>query len=245
MAVYEHAGAVVEEILKADDHQKILACCLLWRCWIRRNKINAGEKAPTIAEVISQTRYWAKESELLLSQGRTADVQKVEKKWQRPEGETIKINTDGAFSAEKCQGGWGFVARDAQGRVRGAGAGKIKYAGSAVQAEALACAEALQAAMEWGMVDFSIETDSLNLVSALKGTDFDLAPEGVLFRDIKSFIRLNFGTLEIDYAPRTCNKVAHQLAAYGARHELDRAIWVDTMPYDVMCVATSEFAVSG
>jgi hypothetical protein len=81
MAVYEHAGAVVEEILKADDHQKILACCLLWRCWIRRNKINAGEKAPTIAEVISQTRYWAKESELLLSQGRTADVQKVEKKW--------------------------------------------------------------------------------------------------------------------------------------------------------------------
>ena len=76
MATFEHAGEVVQEILGANDEQKILASCLLWRCWLRRNKLNAGEKACTIAELIGQTRYWAKESETLSRQEKITAAEK-------------------------------------------------------------------------------------------------------------------------------------------------------------------------
>jgi hypothetical protein len=63
-----------------------------------------------------------------------------------------------------------------------------------------------------------------------------------MFRDIHLFISLNFGVVEISYAPRVCNKVAHALAAYGARHAVEREVWVDMIPRDVRDVAVTEFA---
>jgi hypothetical protein len=97
LATFEHAGAVVQEILKLNDKQKILACCLLWRCWLRRNKINVGEKAPTTAELVGQTRFWASESEMFLKQAKTHVAEKSVQKWQKPISDVIKFNTDGAF----------------------------------------------------------------------------------------------------------------------------------------------------
>jgi hypothetical protein len=40
MASYQHAGAMIEEILKLDAKTQVTAFCLLWRWWTRRNKIN-------------------------------------------------------------------------------------------------------------------------------------------------------------------------------------------------------------
>jgi hypothetical protein len=44
--------------------------------------------------------------------------------------------------------------------------------------------EALQAAADWGMLHIHIETDSMNLVRAMQASNFDLAPEGVIYRDL-------------------------------------------------------------
>jgi hypothetical protein len=162
--------------------------------------------------------------------------------WQAPEGDTIKINTDGAFDSDTRTGGWGFIARDATGSVRGAGAGRVNHAGSAMQTEAIVCAEALQAAADWGMSKIIIETDALKLVSALKSSEYDLSPEGVIFRDSRVFISLNFGNVEVSFAPRMCNNVAHSLAAYGVSHMAERER-VDEVPHDVHDVMVSEFAV--
>jgi hypothetical protein len=136
MASYKHAGAVVQEILNLNDEKKILLSCLLWRCWLRRNKINAGEKAPSIDDTIGQIMYWTRESSILGRQKSVATAEKQAGRWRAPEGDTIKINTDGAFDAETSSGGWGFVARDAQGVIRGAGDGRMSHAGSAMQAKA-------------------------------------------------------------------------------------------------------------
>jgi hypothetical protein len=46
-------------------------------------------------------------------------------------------------------------------------------------------------------------------VNALNSSDRDLPHEGIIFRDIKSFLRLNFVSVEVRFAPRSCNKVAH------------------------------------
>jgi hypothetical protein len=63
MCSYQHAGAMLEEIMKLDKKKQISVCCLLWRWWTRRNKINHHEKVGELTEVIGQIRYWVTESE--------------------------------------------------------------------------------------------------------------------------------------------------------------------------------------
>jgi hypothetical protein len=58
-----------------------------------------------------------------------------------------------------------------------------------------------------------------NLVRAIKSKEFDFTPEGDIYRDIRAFISLNFVSVNIVFRPRSCNKVAHALAAIGAREE--------------------------
>ncbi|XP_073357849.1 uncharacterized protein [Aegilops tauschii subsp. strangulata] len=129
-------------------------------------------------------------------------------------------------------GGWGFVVRDHQGDICGSGAGRLRYVASATQAKAEACAAALVAASNWGMTNIQVELDCQVLVKALKGTEADRAPEGLLFREIRQFARLNFSTVSFSFAPRACNKLAHALAAYGACHEASGETWSGDLPDD-------------
>jgi hypothetical protein len=64
-----------------------------------------------------------------------------------------------------------------------------------------------------------IESDAQNLVRAAKSSDFDLAPEGVVYRDIRSCVNHSFSSACCVHCSRTCNKVAHTLAALGASSE--------------------------
>lgn len=50
-------------------------------------------------------------------------VERREKRWERPFGDQMKINTDGAFHQISGDGGWGCVIGDATGDVLRAGAG--------------------------------------------------------------------------------------------------------------------------
>jgi ribonuclease HI len=165
---------------------------------------------------------------------------KVIKHWSAPAGDLIKINTDGAFHQQNKQGGWGFVARDQHGLARAAGAGHLNAVASAAQAEAIACREALMAASDWGMTQVIIETDSSNLVRAVLGTDFDRAPEGVLYRDIRAICRLNFSLCQFVYCPRDCNKVAHALGAVGAGQLESKRLWLDDVPDFVMVLVAGD-----
>ena len=79
------------------------------------------------------------------------------------------------------------------------------------------CWEAVQAAATWGVGCIQIETDCANLITALQTTDFDLTMEGVIFRDLRTFIQLHFIAVDFLFTPRTCNNIAHALTAMGAR----------------------------
>jgi hypothetical protein len=62
LCTLEHAGDVIQEILKLNDEQKVISCCLLWRSWLRRNKINAEGQIQSLPELISQVKYWVREA---------------------------------------------------------------------------------------------------------------------------------------------------------------------------------------
>ena len=70
------------------------------------------------------------------------------------------------------------------------------------------------------MMNVQVELDCQVLVKALQGSEMDLAAEGILFREIRQFVRLNFSRVVFSFAPRACNKLAHALAACGARRDV-------------------------
>jgi ribonuclease HI len=107
---------------------------------------------------------------------------------------------------------------------------------SALHAEVMACLQALQAAIEWGMVHVQIETDSTTLVRALQGTEHDLCPEGILFREMRIFLQLNFVSWSVNHVVRSCNNAAHLLAALGSNQSEVRLVWPDHVPDDVNVV---------
>ena len=67
-------------------------------------------------------------------------------RWRKPMNEKMKINSDGAFTADTGEGGWGYVIRDGDGMVLYAGAGNLMRLTEATQAEVRACLEGAKAA---------------------------------------------------------------------------------------------------
>lgn len=63
----------------------------------------------------------------------------------------------------------------------------------------------------------------------------DLAAEGLLFREIRQFARLNFSRAVFSFAPRACNKLAHALPTFGACHQTSLRIF--RMMYPSACPA--------
>jgi hypothetical protein len=128
------------------EDQSIVIACLLWRWWTRRNEINAKERTGDPAEILSQVHFWAGEANIYCSKTVSEKPSTEKCSWQKPRGDTLKINIDRSFFAEKRLGGWGFAVRDQFGQIWGAGAGQLTYAASAAQTEVRACEEAVRAA---------------------------------------------------------------------------------------------------
>jgi len=101
----------------------------------------------------------------------------------------------------------------------------------ALVAEGEACLAALRAATELGISRIIPETDSKNLVQAITTCDFDQAPGGVIFREIKEMLSLHFNPDRIVFSTRSSNKCAHELAHFGLARDPDQPIvWLDPLP---------------
>jgi ribonuclease HI len=116
---------------------------------------------------------------------------------------------------------------------------------SAAHAEVQACEEAAHAASGWGMVHVQIESDSQNLVHAMRSTEFDRAAEGIIYRNLRLHMQLAFNSVEFVFAPGTSNNLAHELAAFGASRQDIRCIWPESLPDGVSVLLASTVAEPG
>uniref|UniRef100_A0A0A9AQW2 RNase H type-1 domain-containing protein n=1 Tax=Arundo donax TaxID=35708 RepID=A0A0A9AQW2_ARUDO len=57
-----------------------------------------------------------------------------------------------------------------------------------------------------------LETDALNVKTALESIEFDLATTGVLFREARYLLLTNFIEFHVIHRYRSCNRVANELA---------------------------------
>ena len=85
----------------------------------------------------------------------------------------------------------------------------------------MACLQALQAAIDLGKSRVHLETDAVQVQQAVESQRWDLSMAGGLIREIKELVSLNCVEFKIRAVPRSCNRVAHDLAALGCVCSVD------------------------
>jgi hypothetical protein len=229
--------------LKGNDGAVVIA--LLWTWWDARNKANAEKRMPTIEEVQYRTLEAASNSNLVqrMVSRDSPRQQQSPCRWHPPPANFLKINIDGAFCEKEKKGAWGFVIRDCDGHGVLAGSGNLLAVNDALSAEAEACLAALNAAMDAGISQVIVETDSTSLVAALQSPSFDQAPGGVIFREARRLLALHFTVHGICFVRRTCNRYAHELARSGLARDPDAPIiWSDPLPSFVNTLGDRDLA---
>ena len=76
------------------------------------------------------------------------------------------------------------------------------------------------------------ETDSSILATAIRTSDYDYGPGGVIiFKEIRELLSLHFTHESIIHVPRSCNCYAHKFAHSGLERDPDQPIiWFDPLP---------------
>jgi hypothetical protein len=216
LAALTSTKEMMKEIWGLEQEESLTVVLLLCHWWLERNRIREGERRRDLAGLIYIIRTQAEEF-LNLATKLNSSPNESRKKLVRPAGDVLKINSNGAFNPATRKGGWGFVIRDSQGTEIHAGAGAV---GSPQRFEcppcrSTGCLAGVRAAGEWGMTNIVAETDSMQLKMAIGGSEFALAPTGGLVHENKATIAAYFSSFSVNYCPRYCNSVDHELAARG------------------------------
>lgn len=221
---------VLQTLLQGNEERKALCVALIWSWWCARNKLRAEGRKIDFAALVWRVRNTAREFLQFFGADKKPTVQTTVC-WQKPPPDHLKINVDGSFNKENSAGGWGYVIRDSDGDMVIAGAGRLEHAQDALHSEAEACVQGLYKAQELGMGKIMMETDAMQLVQAIKTAKYDLSPNGVIFREIKAFVSLNFSSFQIEHCPRAYNNVADALALFGLKMgQVPPAVWPGIVP---------------
>ena len=106
-------------------------------------------------------------------------------KWKAPRDGFVKINFDGALNKDLRLGGFGAVARDFDGEVLGALAGRESFVIELEMTEGFAVRRALAWAKAMGFSCVIVEGDALSLVNKLNAMGTDLSCIGHLVEDFQ------------------------------------------------------------
>lgn len=183
----------MQYLLEMKDKERSIVTRFLWVWRDARNKANANNNLPTVEEVMYRTMVVVSSSAYLPLTKEVANLQRHDqKKWRPPPPDVLKINLDGSFREHEKDGAWGFIIRDNEGHGVLAGSGRLSAVHDALSAEGEACLAALLAAMTVGISQSIIETDPVNLATALQSVKFDQAPGGVIFKEARDLLDMHF-----------------------------------------------------
>jgi ribonuclease HI len=84
-------------------------------------------------------------------------------RWEKPEGDLVKVNCDATYNPGTGNGGWGCILRDSAGDVVLALRGRTEALLNALHGELIACIQGTQAAVADGVGHMVIKTDAISL----------------------------------------------------------------------------------
>ncbi|KAH9696582.1 putative reverse transcriptase/RNA-dependent DNA polymerase [Citrus sinensis] len=215
-------------------HFSIAYC---WAIWFTRNKrIFEGKK--------SDPRASAAKAESLLEayhRARKTDASHihnvkrvVQKKWEPPPGNFLKVNVDAAINCRNQVLGLGAVIKDPSGKIVAAGIKQVPLREGVSFAEAEAMEWGLKVAKEFSLSAMIMEIDCKEVVDLLNNTKGSRTCISWVISDIQEQ-RRDFKEVKFRHIPRTCNTCAHSLAklVVGANTS---AIWLDHIPAEILNV---------
>lgn len=147
---------------------------------VGREKQDQGRRAKILARSVRS--YAAEIAELMKKVQDRGHKENL--RWRKPEPGFLKINCDASFHKETGTEGWGFIIRDSNGDVICAGKGRLPHVLDSFQAEAVACLQGLQAAIDAGIAHMTVETDALLVKQAVLSEEWRLSLAGGLILEI-------------------------------------------------------------
>ncbi|XP_066373674.1 uncharacterized protein [Miscanthus floridulus] len=235
------AQDVISHILGEREQIAVLMVITLWFLWTNRNTVREEKRGRSAEELARSIRVYANEvSQTLRSPRSPKPLRSV--RWQKPPEGYLKLNCDASFINETKAGSWGFLIRDHDGEVVMSGRGRISYALSAFHAELIACLQGVHVASNLGIGNLILETDAINVQTALQSQSYDVRPEGGLTEELKSFASLNFRNFTCNFLGRAGNKAAHVLASLGYDCVEGEALITSAIPDDIVVIVSDDLS---
>ncbi|KAI5001640.1 hypothetical protein ZWY2020_026290 [Hordeum vulgare] len=152
--------------------------------WSNRNKLREGELPR--CNVLEYLQIYILQPKKI-----------AEEKWRPPAQDMIKINLDGSHIPGENHAGWGVVARDSDGKILCARAGRQEHVYDAFAAETLAMSHDVSLAADMGIIHGAFETDSQLLQEALDMRNMDSLAYASIIEDTKYQLKMWFSRHEI------------------------------------------------
>ena len=148
--------------------------------------------------------------------------------WSPPPRFLFKINVDGAVDKANGKGGVGVIVRDELGRVEAAMCKNLDAPLGAIETESKAIEAGMLFTIDIGIRDIVVESDSLLMIQALKGTT---TPPFVVSAVTQGILDLSMGfnRVEFSHVKRQGNRPAHVLAKH-ALGIADFIAWIEETP---------------
>ncbi|XP_024199929.1 uncharacterized protein LOC112203151 [Rosa chinensis] len=210
----------------------MMIICALWK---NRNNFLWNGTQQTAQDIVLSSFAWL--AEFQKARAPAEPKQKQPKRfWKQAAFGVLKMKVDASFLSSQSKGGVGGVLRTDNGRVVAAFAGPIPHMASPKQGELYAIRAGLDLINSLQLQQVVIESDCTEAITEASCEDHTLLANGGLIDDIQSAMA-TIPQVQLCYAPRSCNRIAHRLAGIGfeATHHI---VWLDQTPECITDVIT-------
>jgi ribonuclease HI len=207
--------------------------CGAYALWNNRNKATKGESGLPTKKLVSWIQSVVDETCNLASQSPNKSL--PAQQWKPPPSSMVTVNSDGAFFPQESTGAGGAVIRVSNGKFLGAHARWYGLITSPLVAEAIACMEGLEFALNQGYSSIVLETDSQELLNLWHMRDEQRSEIMGTLQRIKELCEraVKFSFVHV---PRHCNAAAHLCAKQPSSTRVS-CVWLGDPPnFIVSCL---------
>ncbi|XBJ18672.1 hypothetical protein VPH35_009786 [Triticum aestivum] len=219
---------------KQDTRTRVLL--LLWRYWFLRDDCihNTGKES-----ICRSSAFLLQYEEDLHKWGESKAPASVQ--WDPPEAGTVKLNTDAGFLAANGSSQVGAIARNHRGMALFSLSERGGHCNSVEEAEAQAILAGLKVLSELHHGPLILETDCKALADMLNLGGGCLSACFPVIEDIKQEFA-NFSMVNVQYANRKKNKMAHLLA--GRARTMGDLLCMPGVPDDLLGDLIADFVLA-
>ncbi|MBA0655192.1 hypothetical protein Goklo_007700 [Gossypium klotzschianum] len=223
---------VVKKVVTPLTHQSrcnVIAIAF-WALWFNRSSIYHEGAGKNAHGVISFIKAYITEIDRLENATSTMHFS-VDKKWEPPVGDVLKLNFDASFQQDTNRSVSGVIVRNAKGLIMAACTHLNEYIMDSTMAVACAYLQSITFAEDLGFRKIIVEGDSLIVIKKMRTPVDDKSCISAPVKEVKARIR-SFESINFSFAPRCANNAAHVLAEERQSHA-SSMYWVEEAPTSV------------